>query len=318
METTQKAGPKDVFMQLLSVITLYFSAICLGSLFFQLINIYFPDILSYSYETQSYFASLRWAVAVLVIVFPVYAWSLWFLEKEEQKNPAKRETSVRKWLFYLTVFVAGGVIIGDLIALIYNYLQGELTGRFVLKIVAVLFIAAAAFGYYLWELRHEAQEANKIGKRIFSWAVIVVVVVAVAGGFYVAGSPTAARDKKVDERRLTDLQNIQSQIVYFWQKKNALPSILDLLTDNISGYEASVDPETGRPYEYKVLSDLKFELCATFITELAADQTGAVSSGKVMSEIQTYPETFNNWQHGIGRACFERTIDPQLYKLKTQ
>lgn len=315
MDTTQKTGPKDVFMQLLSVVTLYFSAISLGMLFFQLINIYFPDILSYSYQTQSYFDSLRWAVAALVIVFPVYAWSLWYLEKEERKIPAKREMAVRKWLLYLTVFAAAGVIIGDLIALIFNYLQGELTVRFIFKVAAVLFIAASAFGYYLWELRHTAQEANKLGKKIFNWAVIAIVIVVIAGGFYLAGSPSAARDKRIDERRLTDLQSIQGQIVYFWQQKNTLPANLGLLTDSISGYTSPVDPETKLPYEYKILGDLKFELCATFITELTADQS-SVDAAKPVSMIAMYPETFNNWQHDIGRTCFERTIDPQLYNLK--
>ncbi len=312
-----KIGPKDVFMQLLSVVTLYFAAISLGTLLFQLINIYFPDILNYNYQREAYFGSLRWAVAVLVIVFPVYAWSLWYLGKEEQLSPAKREMATRKWLLYLTVFAAAGVIIGDLIALIFSYLQGELTWRFVFKILAVLFIAASAFGYYLMELRSGAKEAKPIIKKIFNWAVVAIVAVAIVGGFYVAGSPTAARQKNIDQRRLSDLQSIQSQVVYFWQQKNVLPANLGVLTDNISGFTAPVDPEAKQPYGYKVLGDLKFELCATFTTELKTE-TGGADVVKPMSEITVYPETFNNWQHGIGEACFERTIDPQLYKLKTQ
>ena len=315
MDTTKKIGPKDVFMQLLSIVALYFSAISLGMLFFQLINIYFPDILSYSYETQSFFDMLRWAVAVLIIVFPVYAWSLWYMEKEERKTPEKREMSVRKWLLYLTVFAAAGVIIGDLIALIFNYLQGEMTGRFILKIGAVLFIAISVFGYYLYKLRHSEQPASHVGIKIFNWAIVVIVAAVIIFGFYVAGSPSAAREKRIDERRLTDLQGIQEQIVYFWQKKNSLPANAGLLTDSISGYEAPSDPETKLPYEYKVLGDLKFELCATFTTELAANRNDA-GLVKPVSVVEPSLETFNNWQHSTGQACFERTIDPQLYKVK--
>jgi len=317
MDTAKKTGPKDVFMQLLSIVALYFSAISLGMLFFQLINIYFPDILSYNYETQSFFDMLRWAVAVLVIVFPVYAWSLWYMERAERKIPEKRDLSVRKWLLYLTVFAAAGVIIGDLIALIFNYLQGEMTGRFILKIGAVMFIAISVFGYYLWKLRYSAQPASRVGIKIFRWAVVAIVAVVIIYGFYAAGSPTVARQKRIDERRLTDLQDIQEQIVYFWQQKNSLPVNLGLLTDSISGYTAPTDPETKLPYEYRVLGDLKFELCATFTTELATNQSDA-GVVKPMSVVEPSLETFNNWRHSTGRTCFERAIDPQLYSVKKQ
>jgi hypothetical protein len=51
------------------------------------------------------------------------------------------------------MFVAAGVLIGDITCLVYYLLGGELTIRFVLKAATIFGIAGAAFGYYLTDLR---------------------------------------------------------------------------------------------------------------------------------------------------------------------
>lgn len=312
-ENIRKTGPKDVFLHLLSIATLYFSAISLGALLFQFINIAYPDVLTNAYyQTEGYYNIIRWSVAVLIIVFPVYVWSLWYLEKEARVWPEKRELATRRWLLYFTVFAAAGVIIGDLVSLIFNYLQGELTARFFLKIAAVLLIAASVFAYYLWNLRRSDQEAAGARVKIFSWAVIVMVLGLVIAGFYTAGSPQAARDRNLDQQRVNQLQGMQSQIVYFWQQKNRLPADAAELTDSISGYSAPKDPETGQPYEYKVRGNLEFQLCAVFKTD-GLTQGRPVSNFPLVGGVDS---NFDNWQHGAGRACFDRTIDPQLYQIK--
>ncbi|HRY52707.1 MAG TPA: DUF5671 domain-containing protein [Candidatus Portnoybacteria bacterium] len=306
----KKIGPKEVFLQLLSTAVLYFSAISLGVLLFQFINIYFPDILKVDfYQRESYFSSMRWAVAVLVIVFPVYIWSLWYTRKAELATPELKEMLTRKWLLYFTVFAAAAVIIGDLVTLIFNYLQGETTTRFVLKIASVLFIAAAVFGYYFWELRQEKNPKAAKFVKIAKWGIVIIVAGLVVFGFYSAGSPQSARVLRLDQQRLSDLQGMQNQIVYFWQQKNRLPLNAAELTDSISGYVVPQDPETGLSYEYNVLGNLKFELCGVFKTE---GETGNVQVPTEVSKINLYAD---NWQHSIGRVCFERAIDPQLYKL---
>ena len=68
-----------------------------------------------------------------------------------------------------------------------------------------------------------------------------------------------------------------------------------------------VDPETSEFYEYQILDDLKFELCATFETE-SGDNQNAIPA-------IYYPKGQDyNWQHGVGTICFERTIDPDFFK----
>ena len=73
-------------------------------------------------------------------------------------DPTKRASKVRRWLTYWTLLVAAGALLGDVTTLVYNLLGGELTVRFVLKIVTVGLIAGTAFTYYLRDLRHDEAE----------------------------------------------------------------------------------------------------------------------------------------------------------------
>lgn len=69
-----------------------------------------------------------------------------------------RSSLIRKWLTYITLYIATGIIVGDLITLVTYVLNGDLTLRFVLKVLVVLVIAGSVFGYYLWDLRTEEKE----------------------------------------------------------------------------------------------------------------------------------------------------------------
>src|SRR3989338_7171492 len=61
-------------------------------------------------------------------------------------------------------------------------------------------------------------------------------------------------------------QNMQGQVVNYWQRKGELPNSLTDLNDSIAGYVVPQDPETKQGYGYAVknVAGLSFELCATF------------------------------------------------------
>jgi len=144
-----KSTPKDVFYHLLSIVTLYMSAISFITLLLQLINTWFPDPLDYGYGVDGV---IRWSAAILIVAFPVYLLMMWLINKDIAAEPARREIRVRKWLGYLTLFIAAITAIIDVGTLIYNLLGGELTTRFILKVLVVLAVAATVFFYYLREL----------------------------------------------------------------------------------------------------------------------------------------------------------------------
>src|SRR3989338_6248660 len=102
------------------------------------------------------------------------------------------------------------------------------------------------FYYYLAQLREKKIKWSDF----FSWIIVAVVVLAGAWGFVVIGSPFAQREKRVDEKRVGDLQMIQNQIIYYWQRKEKLPQNLSELNDSISGFFVPTDPQSRAEYEY--------------------------------------------------------------------
>lgn len=305
-DESKKTGPRDVFSYILAIIFLYTSVVVFGTLVFQYIGIYFPDPLSYEHVWQIR-ASVRWPISVLVIVFPLYVWLTAYLQKDLIRNPEKRALKTRRWLLYFTLFLTTLVIVGDLVTLIYNFLGGGLTLQFLLKIVTVFIIAITVFVYYIWNLRRDTPALRHPGMRLFVSGVLIVVGASVLGGFFVAGSPQSARLRQFDDVRLANLQQIQSEIINYWQAKEKLPESLDALTDALRGFETPKDPETAVAYEYRKTGALAFELCADFKTSNREDiQTRAAIPA-------TPYEVSDIWIHDASRACFARTIDPDRF-----
>ena len=150
-------SPREAFMYLVLFCTLYVSAFNLGSLIFELINRAFPDPADARLQVWSTLR-VRWAIASLIVSFPVFLFVSRLTRRDVSRDPRKRASRVRRWLTYLTMFVAAGVLIGDVTCLVYYLLGGELTIRFVLKAATIFGIAGAAFGYYLTDLRADEKE----------------------------------------------------------------------------------------------------------------------------------------------------------------
>ncbi len=305
---TVKNTPRDTFLYLLAIITLVASAVSFGILVYQLIDIRFPDVLQQAYTPLStYYDSIRSSLAALVVLFPVFVWVSWFLRKDVVAQPEKKDLKVRRWLLYLTVFVAALVMIGDLVALIYNFLQGELTVSFILKVLTIFFIAGSSLFYYLAELRD-----LKYPRALFQSVIVAIMALAVVFGFYTAGSPQNQRLIRFDDQKVSDLQMIQDRLVYtYWQQKGALPTALAQLNDPISGFAVPTDPQSGQAFEYHSTGVTSFQLCAVF--NKASEGSSSSTSPVARPDIG-----YNNWQHGEGRVCFDRTIDQTLYPVNPQ
>lgn len=310
MQENLKTTPKDFFFQIGSIIGLYVSAGSLIALLYQLIDYAFPDNLAYYGDPYS--AGIKFAIASLIVIFPLYLYLGRTLQKDFSLNPEKRNLAIRKWLVYFTLFVATIVIVGDLIALINTFLGGEITTRFILKVLAVFVVAGLVFGYYLSDIRRPENTARNI--KIFGAGASLLVIASIVLGFVVMGSPTTQRKLRFDSMRVSHLEQIQWQTINYWQNKGKLPETLKDLEDPISGFVAPVDPMTEKPYEYKVLDKEKFELCATF--ELPTpDLKGRGPTGSRDVYYSDGIVSGDNWKHEAGEQCFERTIDKDLYPI---
>lgn len=143
---------REAFLYLILFTTLYISAYQLGSLLFGLIDLALPDPASALGEAFTR-EQIRWAIASLVIAFPVFLYVSAFLARSIRRDPSKRASKIRKWLTYMTLFMAAAVIIGDLTSLVYSFLADEQSLRFMLKVLTIGIIAAVVFGYYLRDVR---------------------------------------------------------------------------------------------------------------------------------------------------------------------
>lgn len=300
-----KITAKDFFLHLGAIATFYTSVVALITLLFTVINFAYPKINAFQY----YYPSIGFQVAMLIVAFPLFLLLSWLLQKSYMSDPMLRDAPIRRALGYLTLFVAGAVVAGDLVAVIYLFLDGqELTTAFLLKVLALLVIVGGVFLYYLREIR------NVIGTRernVWRGVSVLVILVSIVVGFMVIGSPASQRNKRQDSQRVVDLQNIQWQLVNYWQQKSTLPDNLSSLSDSISGWQAPTDPE-GRAYTYKKTGAMSFELCATF----DEGSKGSMNSIQALS----YPigKMGENWEHTVGVQCFPRTIDPDMYPPYTK
>ena len=312
-----KTTPKDFFLHLGATVALYAAVIALINLWFAIVNYLHPDVLA-GYFTAN---AVAWPISVLVVLIPVLYALEWVLVRDIRRIPEKADLWVRRWRIYLTLFLSGATIVGDLIALVNTYLSGEITSRFSLKVLVILVVCGVTFAYYLLA-RVMNEVRGRAARKVLAAVGLVIVLAGIVLGFWIVGSPAHQRDLRFDNQRVSDLSNIQWQIVGEWQRTGTLPASLDAVRDSISGNVIPKDPETDAPYEYVVKGKASFELCATFALptqDVKGRGTypayGGGFGGVYMSRDVAYPGIDDNWNHETGHACFTRTIDPSRYPV---
>ncbi len=148
---------REAFIYLVLFSTLYVSAFSLGNLVFELINRALPDpSVDPSFALERGRQAIRWSISSLVVTFPVFVWVARTTDRALRTDPTRRLSEVRRWLTYLTLFVASGILVGDLTSMVYHLLGGELTTRFVLKAVTVAVIAGSVFAYLVRGMREDS------------------------------------------------------------------------------------------------------------------------------------------------------------------
>jgi len=300
LQDKTKSIVKDFFLNLATFVSLYWLSISFIVLVFQIINTIFPDNIFTDTNAVSTFS-----LSSVIILTPVFFYLAFQTNKEILKDPSKKDMWIRRWLIYITMFFAGIAIIADGIVLINFFLNGDLTTRFILKVLTILVIP----GFIFWYLRYSLNRDYSKGayNKPLAITVMLIILATIVGSFYVVGTPSEKRAQRVDQERIQDLGQIQYEITVYWQAKEKFPENLDTLSDPLRGFITPVDPETGASYEYNIITEQTFELCATFTSE----QKGMDANNRVPYLYDGY--TKETWNHDKGRVCFERTIDPDKY-----
>jgi hypothetical protein len=277
-----------------------------SEIIFRIINKAFPEVAQNIYAWGGG-SEISMPIATLIIFFPLFILLSYFVNKIYIENPTKKDLGIRKWLTYITLFVAGLLLAGDLVTVIYKFLDGQdLTLAFLLKALAVLLVAGAIFAHYLQDIR------GKVSFKCMRTRPIVVAVVILATiiwGFVVMGSPQSQRLIRLDNQKIYDLQNLQYQVINYWQVNGSIPEKWEGMM---------LDVQTQKPYEYKKTGAIMFELCAEF------NKAGMMNQNQYPTMMRaTYPDKVgavqnDNWNHQMGRQCFEKTIDPIAYPTQVR
>ena len=297
---------RETFLYLVLFVTLYITAFNTGVLLFAVLDRWLPDAAHPDTASRWAIEAARNGTAGLVIAFPIFLFLTALIGRTMAREPEKRGSKVRKWLTYITLFVAALFIIGDLTFLVQRLLSGEVPARVLLKTLVVFAIAGTVFGHYLADLRHEELEGEAKAARpgLLSRAAVVVVLLVIVGGFFASGSPRHQRLRVLDGQRVSELRGIANELERYARDNGKLPARLaDLLGPTTAQGISLRDPVTREPYAYRTLDSLSYELCATF------DSADSLTSAP-------YGEVSEYWKHPAGRTCFTGHVPKRPEKEK--
>jgi hypothetical protein len=281
----------EAFLYLVLFAALGTAAYSVAEVAFNLIEFVFYDpAASPVVNMYWWLASVRGAVARVLIAFPVFLFAAWWTARTLARDPAERASPIRRWLTYLAMFAAVCVIIGDFVTLIAYMLAGETTLRFLLKVAVVAAIAGAILGYYLYDLREGEHARRPIVARSLLTVSVATALAAIGGGLWLVGPPAEQAARRIDDRRVQELRAVGGAVDIYFERNARLPESLQELTAALQSSLATTDPETGARYDYRTLDARSYELCATFARPSESVATDA------------------GWTHGEGRQCFTLKI----------
>jgi len=296
---SQNNAAKFAFFYMLSLVALVFMGLSAGMIIFQIINKYIIDILN---QNQGSFSpeQLKFAISAIIISTPIYYIITKQIHKSLFSGVLSKDSGIRKWLTYFILLVTSVIMIGWLIAVVNNFLDGELTTKIILKAITAIAISATVFSFYLYDIKREevAEKKDKIIKIYFFASLFVVILVFVASLFIVE-SPTETRNRKVDQSILENFSQIESAANEYYNTNKKLPDSLDMIREEYRYIleKNIVDPITNEKYEYKVVDEKNFEICANFRTSNKNNQD---------NRFDYYLD--QEWQHDAGYQCLNGKV----------
>lgn len=289
---------KFAFFYTLSLVALVFMSLSTGMIIFQIINKNIVDVLDiYSGRYSS--GALKFAISALIISAPIYYIAVGQINKNLFSGKLDKDSGVRKWLSYFILLVSSLTMLGWLVGIIFNFLDGELTIKFILKALTAILIATAVFSYYFYDIKREetAGVKNKIIKEYFYGSFIIVIAVLISAFIFVE-SPIETRNIKHDQKITNQFSQIDSGINKYYRINKKLPESLDGLLKEITFLRENdlIDSSTRQKFDYKIVDEKSYELCAVF----------KVRSAGYEDRSDYYLD--KRWGHEAGYQCLRQNI----------
>lgn len=142
--------------------------------------------------------------------------------------------------------------------------------------------------------------------KLFLLAGTFLVAALVALGASLVRSPAEMQLARLDDRRVSDLREINRAVHQYYRRHDELPRNLDQLPVAAPARGDLLDPVTGERYAYQIIGDLDFNLCAKFDLSDTGDRGD-------------YPHFYDtdlgvDWRHDAGPFYYALTVrerDPE-------
>jgi hypothetical protein len=288
-QQNQNSSPQDFFLYLVAFLSLGFVAFGEGSILYGFIDKFVSDLEPRSFRIFDQ-GSVKFGIAALIIAAPIFFIISNIITKRINEKKIALESVVRKWLTYIVLFFAAATIIGDLITLVVNFLGGDFTVSFLLKVLVIGMIAGGIFGYYFWDMRRTEVVSNI--NKMAMLACIAVVSVTFIAGFFIIDSPTVSRQKTIDQQTANNVQSVDSSIQNYFTEAGNLPAKLE----DLQSTRFSFGSQNTKGIAYKIESATSYKLCADFLRSSLDD-----------TDSQNEPFA-GEWKHAEGNFCFTRTV----------
>ena len=156
------SGAGEVFRNILEFGLLTFTLAHLVILYFGCLDRSFSDPANpqfWNLDSEEGLSGHRFSLAAVMVTFPLYLVVAWLAVRQEERRPQTVTAPIRRGCQWLTLLVSGLTLLGNLIALLFWYFEGQLHWLTLLKIGVLLALAASVFSYQAILVRQEGGSA---------------------------------------------------------------------------------------------------------------------------------------------------------------
>lgn len=144
-------APKQIFLHLLAMATLYISAAGVLILIWGLAEHWFPDpYLTYDYGGDS--GAVRGGISMAVVAFPIFLGLALQIRRKTLSGEIPAGSGLRSGFVYANLFVVAVAVLITLMVSVNAFLNGDLTPRFAVRAGGVLLLVGLLYLYYRSEL----------------------------------------------------------------------------------------------------------------------------------------------------------------------
>ncbi len=306
---------RDGFIYLLSYVTLLVFSLSLNFLLKAISNKYLIDAID-NVRFINDDSNIIGFLAALVIAFPVFLYVNVMANKMLGNGKMRPNTGVRNWLIYITLVVVILIIIWQIIAIFSSFLEGTLVLKSIIHTLITLIISFGVLWYQYWHLKFFNNQNKKITStfKILEWSAILIIIASVIFGLFIIDSPSVRRAKKLDQIRIEKISNINRAIYEFYGPEEnlfghqRLPKDLNELANETRVFiqlNGLNDPESDNgQFEYNIIGNKTYQLCATFDTEF--NETSQNTSSSMLFPVRNKENV--TFYHPVGKHCFDLSI----------